>query len=498
MQGTLKFASPTSNNETLHLFNKPEHLPPEYGQFLNWRPPPSKVGPVYKAHGLLGRALVHAASHNEVLTKELLRGLQTLNLARQNKGRRSKDWVLLLDANFEHSEDLKKILETVPVDSPALGFIKTAIAVLETLIQPPDLIVVDQSVESEQHSETDLSDKSFRSPASISRGVNDPVEMDDPEEKTPDIAARLAAADYASMAEKLGLYHRDHLLQGDLAEVTALLVKFVGSDTPRERGFAVLAILSLVTGCSDVLALELQFRPAHSIWLDLENGAWAWDFTSYRMSRGDLSESTDVQPIFCPWPSLVDAPLKTAKDSSPGARNLKDLILAIQGTDHFDLKGYRQFLRNCGHPSHPPHRGRFARSLHFVYLELTGSDMTAGMMAGFFAATAPAALYYFGPSYTTMNRRVAMVYGVLGLGTPSRLFSESGRAGCRKVLETAKLQQGWHALTQAINTARTAALSAPEQKDVQEFCNRWITLLCAAFVIQTKVDPGVKTNLNSV
>lgn len=485
MQGSLKFASPTANSVTLHLFNKPDSLPPQYGQFLNWRPPASKVGPIYEAHGLLGRALIHAAGRNEVLAKELLNGLQTLNLARQNKGRRSKDWTLLLDASFAHSDDLKKILETVPQDSPTLGFITTAIAALETLIQPPDLIFPDRRLESEHQVAIDVQDDSPRSPASLSREMIKPAEMADQEEITPDISARLAAADYAGFAEKLGLYHRDHLLPGDLAEVTAQLVKFIENGTPRERGFALLAILSLVTGCTDVIALELQFHPAHSIWLDLEQGAWAWNFTSYRMSKGDLSASDDVQPIFCPWPRIVDAPLKTAKDTSPGARNLKDLILAIQGTDHFDLKGYRRFLRNCGHPSHPPHRGRFARSLPRVYLELTGSDMTSALMAGFFAATAPAALFYFGPSYTTMNRRVAMVYQRLGLGTPSRLFSDSGRVGCQKVLETAQLQQGWHELTQAINTARAAALSATQQNDVQESCNRWMALLCAALVIQT-------------
>lgn len=277
MQGTLKFASPTSNTAPLHLFNKPENLPPQYGQFLNWRPPASKVGPVYEAHGLLGRALIHAAARNEVLAKELLNGLQTLNLARQNKGRRSKDWTLLLDASFARSEDLKKILETVPPDSPTLGFITTAIAVLETLIPPPDLIVIDQSVESGQLSETEFLDESPRSPASLSREVIKPAEMADQEEITPDISARLAAADYAGFAEKLGLYHRDQLLLGDLAEVTVQLVKFIESGTPRERGFALLAILSLVTGCTDVIALELQFHPAHSIWLDLEQGAWAWN-----------------------------------------------------------------------------------------------------------------------------------------------------------------------------------------------------------------------------
>lgn len=485
MQGTLKFSSPTANTATLHLFNKPDSLPPQYGQFLNWRPPASKVGPVYEAHGLLGRALIHAAGRNEVLAKELLNGLQTLNLARQNKGRRSKDWTLLLDASFAHSDDLKKILQALPQDSPTLGFITTAIAVLETLIQPPDLIVIDQSVESGQPFETEFLDESPRSPASLSQEVIKPVEMADQEEITPDISARLAAADYAGFAEKLGLYHRDQMLLGDLAEVTAQLVKFIENGTPRERGFALLAILSLVTGCTDVIALELQFHSDHSIWLDLDRGAWAWNFTSYRMSKGDLSASDDVQPIFCPWPNIVDATLKTAKDTHPGARNLKDLILAIQGTDHFDIKGYRRFLRNCGHPSHPPYRGRFARSLPLVYLELTGSDMTSALMAGFFAATAPAALFYFGPSYTTMHRRVAMVYERLGLGAPSRLFSDSGRVGCQKVLKTAQLHQGWHELTHAINTARAAALSATQQNDVQESCNRWMALLCAALVIQT-------------
>lgn len=466
---------------SVQLFIKSENT--TLDQFLGCRQPFVREGPSFEANGLLGKALLNAAARNEELPKDLLSGLQTLNRARQGKGKRSKDWDKLLEADFTHTGALRKILEVLPHDSPARGFINCAISALDASIVSPEFIALAQPASSHEIQSIDPVNsnktKKFRTgqeTQSKEKANPDP---------TPDIAARLAAADYSSFPEKLGLPHKDQMLVGDFAQATARLRNFVENGSPRERGFAVLAIASAVTGCTDEIALMLQFRHGHSIWMNLERGAWAWDFAIFRNSRELVSMPRAVEPVYCPWPALIDQPLQAAKARCPGAKNLKDLILCIQGTDHFDVKDFRQFLRNCGHPSHPPHRARFARSMLPIYLYVTGSDMTGALMAGFFPATAPAAPYYFGPTYATLISRVSKAYDYLGLGAPSILFSESGRAGCQKVLESAKLQEGWRQLTSEINLARAKAICSITKEHLYECCNYWMSLLCAAFVIQT-------------
>ena len=470
-----------SEGLSVNLFTKSDNSTLE--QFLGCRQPLISEGPGFEAYGLLGKALLNAAGRNEELPKYLLSGLQTLNRARQGKGKRSKDWDQLLEANFANTSALRKILEVLPHDSPAEGFINCAISALDAPIVSPDFIALAQTASSQELQSIDP-DKSNQT-KTFRTGQETQSEEKAKPDPTPDIATRLAAADYSSFPEKLGLPHKDQMLVGDFAESTARLGKFVENGSPRERGFAVLAIASAVTGCTDEIALNLQFRHGHSIWMNLEKGAWSWDFAVFRNSRELVSLPYPVEPVYCPWPGLIDKPLQAAKTRCPEAKNFKDLILCIQGTDQFDIKDFRQFLRSCGHPSHPPHRARFARSMLPVYLDIIGSDMTGALMTGFFAATAPAAPFYFGPSYATLISRVSKVYDHLGLGTPSTLFLESGRAGCQKVLESAKLQQGWRQLTGEINLAREEAICSITKEHLHECCNRWMSLLCAAFVIQT-------------
>jgi len=181
----------------------------------------------------------------------------------------------------------------------------------------------------------------------------------------------------------------------------------------------------------------------------------------------------------------LDEPLSAALKANPAAKTLEDLILTIQGTDHFDLKAFRQFLRNAGHPSHPPYRGRYPRTLPAVYLETTGCDMAAAMKSGFFAGAAPAALYYFGPTHEELRKQASQVYETLGLGLPSMRNQEAGRTGCKKILEVEALKKGWSDLVQSINKIRQQALTANDPKVLREHCNRWMELLCTAFVIQT-------------
>jgi hypothetical protein len=475
---------PSNTQPALHLYSQPTDPSQLYRKFIGWRAPTERAGIAFEAHALLGRTIALSAARKAILPAELLAGLFTIRLAQEVKGKRSVDWAPLTQARFSDATELKTLRQNLPPSSRPWTFLDCAIKALDSLVLPPEVVarVTDESADSGPVSELDKASQSarFETPSDEKLLSTDKTAV-----STPDISARLAAAEFSSFAEKLGLYQRDHMLVDDLTFTTAQLAGFLQNGTPVQRGFAFLAVLSLVTGCSDEVALLLKFRPSDSIWLDLGRGAWAWDFTVYRQSKSDLTDVDQVDPIFCPWPSIIDPLIRTASERCPGAATLKDLILNIQQVEKFDLEGFRQFLRNCGHPSHPPYRGRFARSMPAVYLQTFGSDMTTALMTGFFASTAPAALFYYSPTYDLLVRRVSAVYERLSLGPPSQLFLESGRAGCKNVLESGALQKGWAGQVESINACRTAALGARAADAIVNFCNRWLSLLCAALVVQT-------------
>lgn len=481
----LAAARAQATDSTLHLFSTPDGLPEQQRQFLAYAAPALKAGPGYEAHALIGKALVIAATTGQLLPVDFLSGIQTIGRARQGKGRRSADWDPLLKVDLTDSASVLKIAEFLPEKSPAFAFAKFSAAILGTVALAP-VFRQDALPAAELASAEDSArEEEERIVRSIEAGTPGTLVNADDSETLPDISGRFASADYTSFSEKLGLTHRDYLLVADLAFVTSKFPPFIDEATPEIRGFTVLATISLVTGWSDKSALKLRFCPGHNNWLDLDKGAWAWDFETYKKSRGGSPDFESSQPIFCPWPAFLDQALKRALQTAPESKTLEELVLAIQGIDQFDLKKYRKFLRSCGHPAHPPYAARFARSLSGVYLELTGSDMTAALMTGFSAAVAPAALFYYGPHYETLIARVTTVYDRLGLGPPSAFFNPTGRAGCQKLLEEQDLQTGWKKLTDEINRVRQ--LSAESETDEQRrlHCNRWMALTGAGFVIQS-------------
>lgn len=481
MQSALKSSLPSAA-VPLNLFTKPLD-PPQLFQKLNeWRAPVGVKGRAYDAHALLGRAIAHCAAKNIVMPIELLAGLRIIKSAQDGKGRRSKDWNRLIKVSLSDSRELIKIRLEVSPTSPTRRFIDSAIDALDSVILPPDLSIRTAGAPAAIQDPLNGLNSVNRSSAPRLQIAHELSQLAKEERKTePDIAARIAGADYTGFAEKMGLYHRDHMLVDDLAAVTVQLAKFLQSGSTTHQGFALLALVSLVTGCTDEIALNLKFEPLDSIWIDLTRGAWGWDFNVYRQSKSNASDDKQHDPVFCPFPEIVNALLRATWAENPGALTLGDLILAIQQKDEFELKDFRHFLRACGHPSHPPHRGRFARSMPAVYLQTSGSDMTVGLMTGFFASTAPASLFYYGPKYAGLIPRVARVYERLALGPSSHLFSESGRVGCNNLLEPAALQEGWSRQVDAINECRSAASKAAPSTIV-DICNRWLTLLCTALI----------------
>ena len=488
MQRDLSEAKSITSGVATDFFMLPEQRTKIFEQFVSMQAPILHSGIAFEEYALLGRAIAQCAAANQMLSADLLSGLRTLARGRkqEGKGSRSQDWEKLPAINLTNQAALQQLLTDLPPRSPTSGFIKAATSVLRTVCPFPETI---QTSPEEPES---MPDEGIRDhePNPLRSGVPNaqqkPTTNEDEDLDTgPDIKARLKAADYAPLGEKLGLYHRDHLILNDFAFITQQFPKIIKEGDLREQGFTILATLLTVTGCRDEVLLEMQFHPASSIWLNLGKGSWAWDFNQYRSFRGERFEAEEVQPVFTAWPAFLDEPLGKAFKDCPGAKTLNDLILEIQGADHFDLKGFRRFLRGCGHPAHPAYFGRMARSLTPVYLEITGSDMTAAMNTGFFSGSAPASLFYFGPSYRTLRARTTQVYERLGWGLPSALNIESGRAGCEKILTVDELQKGWSDLCEAINTVCDNAIRAKDLESIVEHCNRLMGLLATAFVIQT-------------
>lgn len=452
---------------------------------------------------LIGRALIIHLQANGVMPAELVAGFHTLRLAGNSKGKRSQDWQRLLNIDMTSAAQVQSVLDSTAPTARTYSFLNLLLDVLAQGVREPNTAAmpVESDASHDDEAEQHLTDDGTRS--SSSSNVREPFvavdseseisEMDTeseilalPRSTTTRISARLATADYTSAHEKLGLHDRDHLLLGDLIKITQKLVPLVRSEDRVEAGFAALAALSLITCTSDQFVLNIPLEPQRdSIWLELAAGAWAWDYGSYRRSGSSTPPEAEVEmePVLVPMPRFIHEALREASLQMPGAETVGDLIRAIQATDDFDLDGFRTFLRSLGDSAHPPYRARFARSFQTCLLKVTGSDMLAGLLTASFSITAPAALFYFGPTYKTIYTQLTAVYEILGFGPCTRPHDESRRAGCKHVPSTELCLAGWQSLVTDCNQHRDRCLSADDPTERLRSGNEWLAHLGAAFVL---------------
>ena len=472
------------------IYTKPTIEMGVYSAFLKWQRPSIPAGVPYTLHALLGRAIVTSAVAHQQISSMLLTGLITLKGALEGKGKRSADWDALAKINLIDPVAVDQFRNKIDYKSPTQNFLAALYHVLQSPILPPSATVPDSKNLDDNGTSPD--DETVLPAIQKTRDETKPRDesddVEDDEDSVPNIGARIKGADYTSFGEKLGLYHRDQLLVDDLVKVTHVLASYQTGTNSLYKGYAALALTSLITGCTDVIALKLEFSPRLTIWLDLEKCCWAWDFQSYRSSHsGAASEWSpkNVEPIYIPLPVELGQMLSRAHEATPTATTLGDLINSISKQPQIDLADFRRFLRGCGSTAHPAYRGRYSRTLSATYLDVTGSDMTSGLMTGRLAATGPAALYYFGPTCQLLTSRVADVYHRLGIGAPAPFPHGYSRVACQKVLEIDVLKAGWQALVVDINSTRQRACSAKRDHDVIALSNKLMTLLASAFVIQT-------------
>lgn len=435
---------------------------------------------------LLARAVIAAGVSGQSIASTFVDGVHTLQGAIAGKGRRSADWQVVLRDGLLDPGTLRARAEALGPQSPAYGFLVAACSALGQAVASPDLLehaaraaepVAD--IGSSALDESQLADSGPARTTESQTAAAAKVRQD----TTPNIVGRLRAAVTASVAEKFGLHHWDYLLPSDLAQVTHKLRRLLDSDERTMQVYSALAQTSLLTSCSDAVAVNLRFDTTDSIWLDLELGAWCWDFVEYRRHLAPESEQRprDPTPTFLPDPLVIF--LRKVCQSFPLATTL-GAALAGYGGSALDLEHFREFLRTLGNTAHPAYRGRFARSLVYVYLAQTGSDMGAALATGQFAACAPAALFYFAPSAQIRYERAQKVYRFLGLGEPFRSAEYEGRIGSRKVPELVDLKEGWQGLVAEINAA-LRLLRTMEETSRATVASNLMILLCAAFVVQT-------------
>ena len=439
----------------------------------------------------LGRACVVFAQAKSVVPDKFMTGLRSLRNAVEGRGARSPDWTVVARTQILDITAVKNLKSSIGPNSPCIGFIETLLTVLSTgvlhadLVARPAAIKADDAVEegtglskSARHRDHDHAEPDGGEDTSDD---DDRVDMD-----TTRIAARLATADYTPAVAKLGIPFRDHLLIEDLARVTAALVDNINSLYKHVQGFAVLGLVSFVTATSDSFALSITLEPrAGHLWLDLAKGAWCWDFNAYRSKKAVAEQHANCSPVVIPIPSVLAQVLGKLQPPAGGFKTVNDLICYIQGVETVDVKTFREYLRSIGDKAHPPYRGRLANSLASAILEVTGSDMLCALLTAQFAACAPAALYYFGPSYKTIYSSLNAVYTRLGLGQCTTPMPENIRAGGHHIPEANILRQGWQDLVQKINDSRTKTFKAANNAQLLQEANNWMVQLCAAFIVQS-------------
>lgn len=420
----------------------------------------------------------------------MIDGAHILKNARTGKGRRSPQWNDLAEADLLDSASLSRIYDTTDPPSAHFQFLAATLSVLRGSIGSPYHLLSDCAVEAPPANDDSDPDREHKAVAHLAADADEECSLDQEDDRrrredlVPDIGARLSSSDYTTYAEKLGFVTRDYLDPDDLALVSKELVRHLNCNDQEPATYALFALVSLLTGCSDFLAYKLRFEPGHSIWLNIEGDAWCWSFSAYRQQRDETDQPIIEEPISVALPMSVAKRLRELRITHPTVATFGELISTALGSQ-IELRKFRLFLRSCGNAAHPAYASRFAKSMPFVFLRTCASDMTAAMLSAHFAVAAPAALFYFGPTYGVLRERLRDAYAFLGLDAPVEIRNALERAGCQKVLEPAQLRAGWSGLEKEIDRVHARILSPVSESIRLADINQLMVLLCASFVIRT-------------
>jgi hypothetical protein len=449
------------------------------------RPPSPEAGHSHLA-SLLAHSIVGACGIASEVSISFIEGACTLSHIQAGQTRAHQSWKKLSENNLLNRKLLQEIAEDLTLANPAGTFAAAAARALELILVAPSFIEQQKNHPVEEAEDREIPRPGTAGNTSESSGglnKNDTPANEEvlaPIDNIPTVAGRMVLADASPQSHKFGLDSRDSLPLEEFARITRLCAAELGT-SGAQGVFAVLALVSAVTGATDAFALNLPFAPTTSIWIQQDCTSWCWDFNEYKYSPA-MSNARPLQPVIVPLPQSLAHCLQKLRIQFPAAANLGELLAQRLGKD-VPLEEFRIWLRSKEPSPHPAYRARFARSISIAWLQITGSDMGAAMGSCSFAASAPAALYYFGPRDTLQYERATQVFKKLGLGPPAAQALTGERVGCQKVLDAPALTEGWRQLAQDIDTYRLK-LQGSNVADLP-ICNGLMVLVTSAFVVMT-------------
>ena len=435
---------------------------------------------------VLGRAIVLACIKKSGLSQSLLDGAYLMHRGRSN-------WLALAKSDITDLEVVHQIRSGT--SGVVHGFLGEVQQVLETSIQAHE--EVQKTLTAPQNHAT----PTITEQAALDETGSPVLELEssdvDPLAKTaeqqedvtaPDIQARLRSADYSNVPTKFGIAGNDHLSPDDLRLVTSKLHEFLIGADPRKSALACWYLVSLSVGFQDrqVLGLPIGFRAGHSIWLELDHGAWGWDRRAYRFEEQRADAPPEVDIVHCPMPRTVITRLLEMREKNPHAASLLDLMKAeipdLESPER--LKNARAFLRTCGESAHQATHGRFSRSLGVAALHITGSDMFTALWTGHFVLTGAAALFYYHPTTTDIWKRADAVLKWLGLEGAGANMEKDRRIGIDGYPTSESIKAGWELLCNDV-TAKLPLLEHRSEATAHLAAADLMVLCCTGLVAMT-------------
>lgn len=436
---------------------------------------------------VLGRAIVLACIKKSGLSQSFLHGAYMLHKGLGN-------WRALTKSDITDIEVVHQIRKGQ--SGVVHGFLGEVQQVLETSIQAYEevqkTLTAHQNFATPTITEQPALDETAHAVLELENSDLDalPETAQQQEDVTasPDILARLRSADYSNVPTKFGIAGNDHLSPADLRLVTSKLHGFLIGVDPRKSALASWYLVSLSVGFQDrqVLGLPIGFRAGHSIWLELDHGAWCWDRRAYRLEEQRADAPTDIDIVHCPMSRLVIDRLLEMREKNPHAASLLDLMKTeIPDLESLEgIKYARAFLRACGDSAHEATHGRFSRSLGVAALHITRSDMFTALWTGHFVLTGAAALFYYHPTTTDIWKRADAVLKWLGLEGAGANMEKDRRIGIDGYPTSESIKAGWELLCNDV-TAKLPLLEHRSEATAHLAAADLMVLCCTGLVTMT-------------
>ena len=467
---------------------------PVYSAFVD----PAKCGiskdRLNRVNAMLGIAVIAAVSQEESVPPSFTDYWQTLRRACSGIGRRDSEWELLVKDLPITQEELKAFLK-IATHAGVRRFVTDLLRMVAVAVALP----------------AEPSTPEKPPAASETDEINDDVEpgndsdedqdlTGDSLKKQPPVAGKLIewqmkGATFAPYAAKVGLLvSATRIPPADLKALCSKLNFGLQSTEDKTQRFAFAAIISIICSLPAQLAVDLPLFDNGDIYLLLEEKVVCWSYRKVLERRGKSSSedspSTTTAGLLrvpIPVPESVAAYGQLQLHLQPEAKTLGELLnVPKEKTERtLWLKEFGVFLKSCGDDVYPALPARTARSLPYVYLQQTGQDLAAAMLAFGFSTAASGMLHYINLNRAQIEKYVKQVYDYLGLGPAAPLPSSFDACGSSHAPDPEVFTAGWNKMMQDIYDSLQSARQAITDEDFLHSFNQFITLSLTAVVTLT-------------